>query len=85
MVMVLLMVMHEQEFDQMQLPTKSPKDGNSLILNMFSFNMQKKNEIFLTPTPSPFIETTVKAANNVVITPITNAAGIIAKLIRFKK
>lgn len=39
----------------------------------------------LTPTPKPLIETTVKAPNSVVITPTTNAAGIIAKLIRLRK
>lgn len=39
----------------------------------------------LTPTPNPLIETTVRAANNVVMTPITNAAGIMAKLMRLIK
>lgn len=41
--------------------------------------------IFRTPTPRPLIETTVNAANNVVITPTINEAGISAKLIRFRK
>lgn len=43
------------------------------------------NGIIHTPTPSPLIDTTVNAANNVVITPTINEAGISAKLIRFKK
>lgn len=38
-----------------------------------------------TPIPKPFIDTIVNAARRVVITPTMNAAGIIAKLIRFKK
>lgn len=39
----------------------------------------------LTPTPNPFIDTMVNAASNVVITPTTNAAGSMAKLIRLRK
>lgn len=38
-----------------------------------------------TPTPSPLIEMTVNAANNVIIIPTTNAVGIIAKLSRLNK
>lgn len=39
----------------------------------------------LTPTPRLFIETIVKAANSVVMTPTTKAAGSMAKLMRFRK
>lgn len=42
-------------------------------------------KFLLTPTPNPLIETIVRAANNVVMTPTTNAAGITAKLIRLIK
>lgn len=38
-----------------------------------------------TPTPRPLIDTTVSAANSVVITPTINEAGMSAKLIRFRK
>jgi hypothetical protein len=39
----------------------------------------------LTPTPKLFMDTTVNAPKRVVMTPTTNAAGMIAKLILFKK
>lgn len=41
--------------------------------------------VTLTPTPRPLIDTTVKAAKSVIITPTTNAVGIIAKLRRLNK
>lgn len=46
---------------------------------------QIDNFNLITPTPSPLIETTVNAANNVMITPTTNAVGIMAKLSRLNK
>lgn len=38
-----------------------------------------------TPTPRPLIETTVSAANKVMMTPTTNAVGMIAKLKRLNR
>lgn len=59
--------------------------GGKLLL---FFQLIKLYEIslgILTPTPRPFMETTVSAANSVVITPITKAPGMTAKLKRFRK
>lgn len=44
----------------------------------------KKLKIF-TPTPSPLTDTTVRAANNVIITPTTKAVGMMAKVRRFNR
>lgn len=54
----------------------------SFVLVVSTF---KITESFLTPTPSPFIETMVNAANNVMMTPTTNAVGMIAKLKRLNR
>lgn len=82
-----LLVIFFLTFDQQQLP-KELSINNFVVFLILVFFIILFSFLFfikLTPTPNPFIETIVNAARSVVITPTTNAAGNIAKLIRFKK